>query len=400
MRKLLPLLVALAVGCEPPTSDTKPDTMPDAGTPAPRCGNGIVESGEACDDGNTSNIDACTNTCLSNVCGDGLIHDGVEQCDDGNSSNTDACTNACTRATCGDAFQQSGEECDDGNTVNTDGCSNTYRLPSCGDGILHPNEACDDGNTDASDDCTTACTVATCGDGFRHATNEACDDGNQDNSDDCLNTCVAASCGDGFVHANVEECDDTNGNDFDACRNACEAARCGDGVVHVGVEDCDPQATSPATCDSDCTPVVCGDGLVNQAAGEGCDDGNGINSDGCTSLCGAQPNTPPVANDGSRLTPEDTAVSVTLAGADPDGDTVSFAVVTPPSNGTLSGTPPNLTYTPAANFSGTDSFTFKTNDGFADSLEATVTLTVSPVNDAPIATAQSVSLDEDGSLEI
>lgn len=56
-----------------------------------------------------------------------------------------------------------------------------------------------------------------------------------------------------------------------------------------------------------------------------------------------------------------------------------------PGIGTLSGTAPSLTYTPAANYNGTDSFTFKVNDGTVDSNVATVTITVTPVNDAPVA---------------
>ena len=63
----------------------------------------------------------------------------------------------------------------------------------------------------------------------------------------------------------------------------------------------------------------------------------------------------------------------------------------PPAHGTLSGTAPNLTYTPAANYNGADSFTFKVNDGTVDSAPATVSITVTPVNDAPVATPQSVS---------
>ena len=58
-------------------------------------------------------------------------------------------------------------------------------------------------------------------------------------------------------------------------------------------------------------------------------------------------------------------------------------MVTGPSHGTLSGTAPNLTYTPAANYNGSDSFTFKANDGGLDSTPATVSINVSAVNDAP-----------------
>ena len=67
----------------------------------------------------------------------------------------------------------------------------------------------------------------------------------------------------------------------------------------------------------------------------------------------------------------------------------------PPAHGTLSGTAPNLTYTPAANYNGADSFTFKVNDGTVDSAAATVSITVTAVNDAPVADAQSVTTAED-----
>ena len=75
-------------------------------------------------------------------------------------------------------------------------------------------------------------------------------------------------------------------------------------------------------------------------------------------------------------TVEGTPVSITLAGSDPEGDALSFEVVTQPANGTLSGTAPALTYTPAPNSVGADSFTFTVNDGTTDSAAATVSLTV------------------------
>ena len=60
-------------------------------------------------------------------------------------------------------------------------------------------------------------------------------------------------------------------------------------------------------------------------------------------------------------------------------------MVTGPPTARLSGTAPALTYTPAANYNGPDSFTFKANDGTLDSNVATVTITVTAVNDAPVA---------------
>ncbi len=59
------------------------------------CGNGVLESGEQCDDGNTNNNDACTNSCLDAVCGDGIIRTGIEECDDGNINGGDGCSPSC-----------------------------------------------------------------------------------------------------------------------------------------------------------------------------------------------------------------------------------------------------------------------------------------------------------------
>ena len=106
-------------------------------------------------------------------------------------------------------------------------------------------------------------------------------------------------------------------------------------------------------------------------------------------------NDAPVANGQSVTTNEDTAKAITLSASDVDGNGLTFTVVTEPTNGTLSGTAPNLTYTPNANYNGPDSFTFKANDGTEDSNTATVSITVTPVNDAPVANGQSVTTNED-----
>jgi hypothetical protein len=67
---------------------------------------------------------------------------------------------------------------------------------------------------------------------------------------------------------------------------------------------------------------------------------------------------------------------VTLKGADADGDDLTYVVVREPSSGRLTGDEPFLTYTPKSGFSGTDSFTYKVNDGQADSPTVTVSITV------------------------
>ena len=111
-------------------------------------------------------------------------------------------------------------------------------------------------------------------------------------------------------------------------------------------------------------------------------------------------NDAPVATTAVATTSEDTSTSITLAGSDVEDDALTFSVVTGPANGVLAGAAPSLTYTPDADFDGTDSFTFTVSDGVAASTEATVSIDVSAVNDAPVATSQNVSTDEDMVLAI
>ena len=84
----------------------------------------------------------------------------------------------------------------------------------------------------------------------------------------------------------------------------------------------------------------------------------------------------PVALAQAVRTDEDEPKAITLAGTDADGDALTYAVVTPPSHGTLGGTAPDLTYAPATGYSGSDAFTFKVNDGVLDSSPATVGIEV------------------------
>jgi hypothetical protein len=88
-------------------------------------------------------------------------------------------------------------------------------------------------------------------------------------------------------------------------------------------------------------------------------------------------NQPPVANAQSVTVLKDTPKAITLTATDPEGSSLTYAIVLPPAHGTLSGTAPNVTYTPAGGYTGADSFTFKANDGLLDSNVAIVTITVS-----------------------
>src|SRR5690606_15789790 len=92
-------------------------------------------------------------------------------------------------------------------------------------------------------------------------------------------------------------------------------------------------------------------------------------------------NDAPYAQDKQVTVDENSQVSFALNYGDIDGDALTFAVTTPPAHGTLTGTAPNLTYTPEANYFGTDSFIYSVYDSRPDSSEscATVSITVNEV---------------------
>ncbi len=107
----------------------------------------------------------------------------------------------------------------------------------------------------------------------------------------------------------------------------------------------------------------------------------------------------PVANPQSVTTAEDAPQSITLDATDDDGDTLTYSIVSNPSHGSISaGTSATRTYTPTANYNGTDSFTFKANDGTDDSNTATVSITVTPVNDPPNAVNNTYTTNENTTL--
>ncbi|MCP4746890.1 MAG: hypothetical protein GY874_12245, partial [Desulfobacteraceae bacterium] len=89
-------------------------------------------------------------------------------------------------------------------------------------------------------------------------------------------------------------------------------------------------------------------------------------------------------------TDQNTSVDITLTGLDDDGDTLTFSYEDP-SNGVLTGTAPDLVYTPNSEYSGGDSFTFTVSDGQADSEAATISITVAGDtldNNAPVASGR------------
>ena len=309
----------------------------------PVCGNGILEEGEECDDGNSNNSDECSMLCTiesSMSCGDGNVQNHL----DSDASRTtaksietfleqsesrgslDADGNGRSEALTdgiliqkylfgfrGDSMTQNAlandasrnaeqiesflnEVIDD---LDADGNGNSNALT---DGFIIQKylfgfrgtymmgEECDDGNNTDYDGCTNACTrEPVCGNGIIE-TGEECDDGPENGYPDmCDLTCSGTTepvCGNGVTEAG-EECDDGNATNGDGCTSVCQIyeAICGNGIVDA-VEECDDgNSNDNDSCTSFCSNAVCGDGIVQSSMGEECDDGNATNGDGCTSVC-------------------------------------------------------------------------------------------------------------------
>jgi fibro-slime domain-containing protein len=216
---------------------------------------------------------------------------------------------------CGDGRLQPGEACDDGNGESADGCSadckrieRDYLCPApnepcvstvvCGDSLVSGNERCDDGNLRAGDGCDRECKLER---GF------ACPVPGE--------LCVAASCGDHIV-AGDEQCDDDDDPPADGdgcsaqCRaelgwvcdepgKACRKAECNDGVKEGGEacddgnaivgDGCTPFCEAEPDCKEGACVSRCGDGIVLPGSDEACDDGNNADGDGCSASCEIEP---------------------------------------------------------------------------------------------------------------
>jgi cysteine-rich repeat protein len=190
------------------------------------CGNGELQPGEECDDGNAVSGDGCDRGCRAEVCGNGGVQSG-EECDDGNLAGGDGCDPVCLREICGNGVLQGGEECDDGNLEPGDGCDTRCRREPCGDGAVGAGEQCDDGNLADGDGCDASCRREECGNKILQAAEE-CDDGNVRSGDGCDANCRRESCGNGVLQGS-EECDDGNPQAGDGCDPKCRRERCGDG---------------------------------------------------------------------------------------------------------------------------------------------------------------------------
>ena len=266
------------------------DDCPTTCQPA-SCGDGFVHTRgtapfEQCEPPSSGNCDA---TChFLPFCGDGIVQPG-EECDDGNNRNDDACVLGCKNAFCGDGYLERGvEQCEPPNTATCDAVCHTIQVPRCGNRVVDPGEQCDDGNTSNQDDCLNNCQTPTCGDGFVHtkgtAPFEECDDGNTTPGDGCSATCLR-ECGNGVIDGGCSE-----GTVGAACQvnGDCDTAPgAGDGVCVA--EACDPGpdlcVPGPFECSNTCHLPTCGDAEIQ--CDEECDLGalNGLVGSGCTTNC-------------------------------------------------------------------------------------------------------------------
>src|SRR5262249_3746458 len=104
-----------------------------------------------------------------------------------------------------------------------------------------------------------------------------------------------------------------------------------------------------------------------------------------TAIVALKPWARAVAFGQSVSTFQNTAVNITLTGSSPTNQPLTYTITGSPSHGTLVGTPPSVSYTPASNYVGSDSFTFKVHDANGDSNIATVSINVKAPNHPPVA---------------
>jgi hypothetical protein len=193
---------------------------------------------------------------------------------------------------------------------------------------------------------------------------------------------------------------------------ATQGAACGSGVDYL--QGSGTVTFPPGTTTQPVNVSVCGDttfepnetfsvllsvtGSSNATIADGTGQGTIQNDD-------VAPNQPPNAVDDTASTSEDTAVTITVLSndTDPDGNALSVTQVTNPPNGSAAINGDNsITYTPDTNFNGTDSFTYTACDNGSPSLcdTATVTVTVTSVNDPPVAVDDSATTQRDGPVTI
>lgn len=140
------------------------------------CGNGIVEGGETCDDGNALDGDGCDANCTPTGCGNGIVTAG-ESCDDGNTSGGDGCRADCTLEVCGDGIVDPAEDCDDGNVASGDCCSASCAAEPAGSACADDGNLCTDDQCDGAGSCAHTDNAAPCDDSNGCTVGDVCSSG-------------------------------------------------------------------------------------------------------------------------------------------------------------------------------------------------------------------------------
>ncbi|WP_461672420.1 tandem-95 repeat protein, partial [Priestia megaterium] len=126
------------------------------------------------------------------------------------------------------------------------------------------------------------------------------------------------------------------------------------------------------------------------------DDGQGGTATSIVTIINTPVNDNPVTQNYAVITNEDTPLVGQIQATDVDGDSLTFQLQSPPTNGTVTVTNSgSYVYTPNLNFNGTDQFTVLVSDGHGGTAVSTVTVTVTPVNDAPTVPNYTFSTQED-----
>ncbi len=312
----------------------------DAGPPS-LCGNGRLDPGEQCDDGNEKNKDGCDDTCVFS-CVHGVSDD---VCSDGNYCNGPEVCNA--DHTCGPSTGPlaDGTICGQANKCQAGVCQTA--AADCGDSLVEPPEECDNGSAGDSAGCVACRFTCVSSDPTRNcipadscAGKGSCDDGTHvctpgtplkdltpcGSGEACISgACTSHYCSNGQVDPG-EECDDGNLVAGDGCepdckftclasdttRNCHSSNTCiNSGLCSSSTHLCSPllPKTAGTACGTkddcvagNCVQPICGDGIVAQGIEE-CDDGNSVDGDGCDTNCTFSCHAATAATDCAAKTP-------------------------------------------------------------------------------------------------
>ena len=202
------------------------------------CGNGIVEGVEECDDGNTTNDDACSNSCVSGVCGDNIVQSGLgETCDDGNTTDdANGCDASCQTAcnyvdtgNCTTDCQTTFDTCTGNCTASPDYTMCNSGMSSCIGGVCCSSDCGGTcmGSCQSCNSCTGSCD--------NYADGTPCGSGGSCSGGSCTGECYT-SCN--------SECQTCNGW---SCDNVMDGTACSGGTCQSGSCQGDP-----------CSGISCG----------------------------------------------------------------------------------------------------------------------------------------------